>query len=145
MFSFDHFFASGWSIGVSRVHKRKISRHILTQKETFCGPFFELLFKKNYGRPVQPSPKFLGRKWSYLLPQASLKQFSVVLVHFLILNSQLKIAQKRVHGKSLYSDCVAVRSLIFLLWTLETPIDHPDAKKWSKLNILWGFFEVQNC
>ena len=33
MFSFDHFFASGWSIGVSRVHKRKISQRILTQSE----------------------------------------------------------------------------------------------------------------
>ena len=55
------------------------------------------------------------------------------------------IAQKQVHGKSLYSNCVDIRQLIFLLWTLETPIDHPDAKKWSKLNILRGFFEVQNC
>ena len=33
MFSFDHFFVSRWSIGVSRVHKRKISRRMLTQLE----------------------------------------------------------------------------------------------------------------
>ena len=55
------------------------------------------------------------------------------------------IAQKQVHEKSLYSDCVNICSLIFLWWTLKTPIYHPDVKKWSKLNILWGFFEVQNC
>ena len=32
-----------------------------------------------------------------------------------------------------------------LSWTLESPIDHPDAKKWSKLNILGSFLEVQYC
>ena len=49
-------------------------------------------------------------------------------LHWLAHNFSQIIAQKQVHGKSLYSNCVAVRSLIFLLWTLETPIDHPDAK-----------------
>ena len=114
-------------------------------KGLFMDLFLSYHSRKIMGQPVQPSPKFLGQKWSYQLPQASLKQFSVVLVHFLILNFQLKISQKQVHRKSLYSDCVNICQLIFLLWTLETPIDHPDAKKWSKLNILWGFFEVQNC
>ena len=32
---------------------------------------------------------------------------------------------------------------LHLSWTPESPIDHPDAKKWSKLNILGSFLEVQ--
>ena len=66
------------------------------------------------------------------------------MVHFLmfgLLKLKLEISQKWVHGKSLYSDYGDIRRLILLLWTLETPIDHPDAKKWSKLNILWGFLK----
>ena len=112
---------------------------------TFRGPVFELLFEKNYGPASATQPKIFGPKMILPTTPSILETFSVVLVHILILNFQPKIAQKQVHEKSLYSDCVKIRQLIFLLWTLETPIDHPDAKKWSKLNILWGFFEVQNC
>ena len=97
--------------------------------------FLSYYLRKIMGWPVQPSPKFLGWKWSYQLLQASLKQFSVVLVHFLILNSHLKISQKQVYGKSLFSNWVNICRLIFLSWTLETPIDHPIKKSFLKCKI----------
>ena len=54
MFNFYHFFASDRSMG---------------------GIFFRYYLRKLIGQPVHSSLKFLGWKWSYLLPQASLKQF----------------------------------------------------------------------
>ena len=131
----------GGQLGSRESTKGKSADIYWRRKRLSVDLFLSYYSRKIMGRPVQPSSKFLGWKWSYQLTQASLKQFSVVLVLFLILNSQLKIAQKQVHGKSLYSNCVNIRRLIFLLWTLETPIDHPDKKNghnWTFWVVFWS-------
>ena len=50
-------------------------------------------------------------------PKHPQKEIWTFVVHFLmfgLLKLKLEKSQKRVHGKSLYSNCVAVPSLIFL-------------------------------
>ena len=48
-------------------------------------------------------------------PQKEIWTFVVHFMMFGLLKLKLEKSQKRVYGKSLYSDCVAVRSRILLL------------------------------
>ena len=75
------------------------------------------------GWPMWPGPKILGQRWTHQPPQASLKQFSEFVVHFLmlgLLKLKIIISQKEAYAKSLFYDWVDIRL------TIATSMSHKD-------------------